>query len=99
MTALPLVFGKHTGMRIGDELVPITYSNLCQEIYLDHTPFKVIQSGLVDGELWYTCYTRETPIWKWILSQNEKYWKNIPGAPAFDIHESLYTLLLLKFSK
>ena len=88
---------KNSGMKIGQELSVFT-TNLCQEVVLERKLYQVISTGTVDGNTWYTCHCRDNTVWRWLLTQNSKYWQNIPGELAFDIHESLFTLLQLKFS-
>jgi hypothetical protein len=70
-------------------------------------PIKVLNKAIVDGEQWYTISClRDTSIWirenyadqedkTWFQNIDEKWQINFN---VFDVHEKLYTLLVLRWS-
>lgn len=70
-------------------------------------PIKVLNKAIVDGEQWYTISClRDTSIWirENYADQEDKTWfQNIDDKwqinfNVFDVHEKLYTLLVLRWS-
>lgn len=63
--------------------------------------FKIVDSGLVDEEMWYTVNVYRHECAKWIRN-NKKEWQyehahNMRGN-LFDIHGKLYTIMALTWS-
>lgn len=73
---------------------------------LSDPPIKVLDKAMVDGEQWYTISClRDTSIWirknysayedkTWFQNIDEKWNINFN---VFDVHEKLYTILVLKW--
>ena len=56
--------------------------------------------SVVDDDLWYQIGTAYEEIAEWIRTQPSSLWYEHPPhrIACFDIHEKLYTILLLKWS-
>ena len=65
--------------------------------------FRIIDSAVVDGRMWYTVQTRP-PVSEWVRQQPNNQWYSHVGASgykvidAFDIEERLYNMLALRWS-
>jgi len=66
---------------------------------------RILDSALVDGETWYTVQCKPSLASGWIQQQdpnmwhrhiNEHFWSNYFN--VFDMHEKLYTMLMLKWA-
>ena len=65
---------------------------------------RILDSALVDGETWYTVQCKPSLVSGWVQDQdpnmwhrhvNENFWTK--HFNVFDIHENLYTMLILKW--
>lgn len=58
---------------------------------------ELLASVEVDGKIWYTVQL-SMPAREWLLEQNPDQWhENAKKQNWFDVHESLYTMLMLKW--
>lgn len=62
--------------------------------------WNVINNAKVDEETWYQITTRWPDVARWIRTQPGSLWYEHPSqrCHSFDIHEKIYTILLLKWS-
>jgi hypothetical protein len=75
---------------------------------LEMTKMQKIAQGEVDGAMWYTVHCPSSEICGWIREQNSELWVQTVDADTskggyflfnlYDIHEDLYSMLLLKFA-
>lgn len=86
-----IMMGRQTGKSI-----------LMQQLVAEEakqTKFATVSSELVDEEQWYTIRTSSPIVSKWIRSQDKtlqvETTANYPN--YFDVHESLYVMLELKY--
>ena len=56
---------------------------------------KLIESAQVDETIWHTVKL-SYPVANWIRTQNKQHWVRLDDG-YFDVHESLYTMLMLKW--
>ena len=65
---------------------------------------RILDQALVDGETWYTVQCKPSLVSGWVQEQdpnmwhrhiNESYWTK--HFNVFDMHEKLYTMLMLKW--
>jgi len=56
---------------------------------------KLIESAQVDQETWHTVQL-SYPVADWIRTQSNQLWVELTEG-CFDVHESLYTMLMLKW--
>ena len=72
-----------------------------QEFTNSHTPFKIVDEAIVDGQQWYTMGTPRSDIASWIRTQHKDLWTeqstNWALYAYFDIHEKLRIMMELKF--
>jgi hypothetical protein len=65
--------------------------------------FKIVDSGIVDGDQWYTIRLYRHECRDWIKSHKKEWQHEHLTADCFgtmfDIHEKLYTLLALKWTE
>jgi len=59
--------------------------------------FKAVDSSIVDGDVWFTVAVFSAEIEDWILQQDTSQVHAIRGWRAWDLQESLYILLILRF--
>lgn len=59
---------------------------------------KIVDQSIVDGEQWYTIACAPA-VANWIVQQTDKNysWFTHPSTMKFDINESLYTIICLKW--
>jgi hypothetical protein len=62
---------------------------------------ELLASAEVDGKIWYTVQL-SMPTREWLVEQNPDQWHENAGDKTwkrnwFDVHESLYTMLMLKW--
>jgi hypothetical protein len=62
---------------------------------------RILDSALVDGETWYTVQCKPSLVSSWIHEQDANLWyrhmDNTRYFNVFDMHEKLYTMLILKW--
>ena len=66
---------------------------------------KILDQELVDGETWYTVQCKPSTVSGWIQEQDPNLWHRhididqrwYAHFNVFDIHEKLYTMLMLKW--
>jgi hypothetical protein len=64
--------------------------------------FEVIDQGMVDGETWYVTQV-EPKVSRWVREQDKDLWYDYKVGSyqvldTYDIHESLYTLMSLRWT-
>ncbi len=92
-----IMMGRQTGKSTLNQMFKV----------LSDPPIKVLNKAIVDGEQWYTISClRDTSIWirENYADQEDKTWfQNIDDKwqinfNVFDVHEKLYTLLVLRWA-
>ena len=81
-----------------------SYMNKIVQEWQDYmtAPYRTLAEATVDGSKWYTV-TGQKPISQWVRTQDEKLWhEHIDKSwhinyNTFDIHETLYIMLGMKF--
>jgi hypothetical protein len=64
---------------------------------------RILDSATVDGETWYTVQCKPSTVSGWIQEQDDNMWHRHSGPNfihsfnVFDMHEKLYTMLILKW--
>jgi hypothetical protein len=66
---------------------------------------RILDSATVDGETWYTVQCKHYLVAKWVLQQDPDMWHRHEHIDkqwdmhfnVFDMHEKLYTMLILKW--
>ena len=65
---------------------------------------RILDSALVDGETWYTVQCKPSYVSGWLRQQDPNMWhrhintnKWTKHFNVFDVHEKLYTMLILKW--
>ena len=65
--------------------------------------FKIVDTATVDGEQWYTIRVWEHSCARWVRQRNKSHWFELTASSSagsmFDMHEKLYTMLALKWSR
>ena len=69
------------------------------------TAIRILDSATVDGETWYTVQCKPSYVSGWVQEQDPKLWRRVDYIDlkwyahfnVFDIHEKLYTMLMLKW--
>ena len=66
---------------------------------------RILDSATVDGETWYTVQCKPSTVSGWLQEQDLDMWhwhassiKWVKHFNVFDIHEKLYTMLILKWA-
>lgn len=66
------------------------------------SPFEIVDQAIVNGEQWYTVRVCRGSCLEWVLIQDINYWYQIAdweiNCIRFDMHKSLYTLLVLRWA-
>jgi len=83
-----LVAGRQTGKSNW-----AAWSHMINDLTLPN--IKLIESAEVDQETWHTVQL-SYPVSDWIRTQNKQHWVELFDG-CFDVHESLYTMLMLKW--
>lgn len=66
---------------------------------------RILDSAIVDGETWYTVQCKPSLVSGWVQEQDINLWKHHVDVDqrwyihfnVFDMHEKLYTMLMLKW--
>ena len=97
-----------TGWRKGQISVLIASQQTGKSTYMDiaNPPaIRILDQAEVDGEIWYTIQCKPSTVSGWVQDQDPTWWvwnKDINQRwsahfNVFDIHEKLYTMLMLKW--
>jgi len=79
------------------------YNGVVPPYRKDVTKFKIIDQAKVDDDQWYTVQVHPD-MRSWVLSQPETLWHEhldqrwYTVANTFDIHEKMYTMLVVRWS-
>lgn len=96
-----------TGWRKGQIAVLMAGRGTGKSTFMDiaNPPaIRILDSALVDGETWYTVQCKPSLVSGWVQEQdpnmwhrhvNENFWTK--HFNVFDMHEKLYTMLILKW--
>ena len=81
---------------------PIKDARLMPTKYVMLSSFEIIDQGHVDGEPWYVVQV-EPKVGRWLCEHDASLWYahqvgSYGMLNTFDIHESLYTLMTLRWS-
>lgn len=75
------------------------WNQIIQDLIIPHV--KLIDSAEVDKQTWHTVQL-SYPAAEWVRTQNKQHWVQTLSSGRhqnwFDIHESLYTMLMLKWN-
>lgn len=97
-----------TGWRKGQITTLMAVRGTGKSTYMDiaNPPaIRILDSATVDGETWYTVQCKPSYVSGWIQEQDTKLWSRHEHIDrkwyihfnVFDVHEKLYTMLMLKW--
>ena len=61
------------------------------------TTIRIFDTAIVDGERWYTIYSRDKDVYNYIDSLDKKGYYVHKGYMLIDVHEKVMTMLQLKY--
>lgn len=59
---------------------------------------RILDTGIVDGEIWYTVFCRDKDFYEYIQNLNKKGYYVHKGEMLVDVHEKIMTMLQLKYT-
>jgi hypothetical protein len=96
-----------TGWRKGQITTLMASRRTGKSTYMDiaNPPaIRILDQALVDGETWYTVQCKPSLVSGWIQEQDANMWHNHIDQRwdmhfnVFDMHEKLYTMLILRWA-
>ena len=83
-----LMAGRSTGKSVFNEIVNMP-------------AIRILDQAVVDGETWYTVQCKPSLVSGWVQEQDPNMWhrhiNHTRYFDVFDMHEKLYTMLMLKW--
>lgn len=101
MTALGWRKGQISVLMAGRQTGKTTYMDIANP-----PAIRILDSATVDGEIWYTVQCKPSTVSGWVQEQDPNLWRRTDSSidqrwyvhfNVFDIHEKLYTMLMLKW--